>query len=110
MKAQDLGDYAYKIRREDNKWHITPILDWEMKFGFFSPYTLFDAERRFRKAINAGPWHVSLIPGISREKIEINIMPSKKHYFLHKKDSVQDTTELEFFSCTTLSRKFYFVI
>lgn len=108
VKVPYTGDYEYKIRREDNKWHITPIIDWDIMFEFTSPYILFDFQRRFRKALNKGPLHVSLIAGFSREKIEIQ--SESKQYFLHKKDSVsKDDVQIEFFPETQLADNFTLV-
>ncbi len=75
----DPSDYEYKITKVQKKWHFTPIIEWDIKFEFISPYTLFDSERRFRKALNVGPLHVSLIPNTGGA---IDVKPYKRQYLL----------------------------
>ena len=81
VTAEILGNYEYKIRRVDKNWELSPIIEWDIKFEFISPYTLFDVENKFRKSINSGPLHTSLVPE-SRGIIEVK--PFKKQYSLHQ--------------------------
>ena len=83
VAADIIGDHEYKINRVKNKWHLSPIIEWDVKFEFISPYTLFDPQRRFRKAFNAGPIHTSLVPSTdSRGNIEVK--PFNKQFMLHR--------------------------
>lgn len=99
--ADNIDNFEYKLVRtpSDNKWHLIPIIDWIIKFEFLSPYVYFSrSERTFRKALNSGPLHVSLVPmGTSRREIEINAFKNRQ-YLLHRKDSVTKnaTTKIQF--------------
>ena len=97
--GENVGQLEYKIvKKKDNKWHLIPFVDWEIKFEFISPFTFFDSNKNFRKAFNSGPLHVSLVPQKNSRR-EIEIKPfNKRQYLLHKKKSVikDGATQLEF--------------
>jgi len=82
VTAEFIGNHEYKISRVQNKWHLTPIIEWDVKFEFISPYIMFDSDNRFRKALNAGPVHSSLVPNADSRGL-LEIKPFKKQYLLH---------------------------
>ena len=90
----------YFLRHVGNKWTIVPHLDikWEINFQFISPYTFKAKDDTFRKAINSGPLHCSLVPN-DTSRNEVSVKPYKKNkYVLHKKSAVapQKYTKLGF--------------
>ena len=108
VEVQHIENYEYKLIRIDNKWHLIPHIDWEIQFEFLSPYTYFDRLFQFRKAINNGPLHVSLVPASTSRK-EIEIKPFKKNkYLLHRKDSITkaSVTRLQFVPKFPISKNF----
>ena len=108
IEASIIDNFEYKLVRKDNKWILTPLIGWKIKFEFISPYTYFDNQRNFRKAFNAGPIHISLIPeNNSRREIEIKIY-KKIQYMLHRKDSVtkEAVTRLQFMPQMPLTSEF----
>ena len=78
VEAEYLFNAEYKIGRQGGKWIFQPEVKWDIKYEFISPYTLFDKQNKFRKALNAAPVHCSIVPNAeSRGKIEVN------NYSLH---------------------------
>ena len=78
VEAEPLFNADYEINRQDGKRFFRPKVKWDIKFEFISPYTLFDVQMKFRKALNSRPVHCSLVPDLeSRGKIEV------KDYSLH---------------------------
>eukprot|EP00745_Piridium_sociabile_P030721 TRINITY_DN50_c0_g2_i2.p2 TRINITY_DN50_c0_g2~~TRINITY_DN50_c0_g2_i2.p2 ORF type:complete len:284 (+),score=16.13 TRINITY_DN50_c0_g2_i2:608-1459(+) len=111
VEADITDDFEYKLVRKENKWHLFPVIDWEIKLEFISPYTFFGSEQTFRKAFNFGPLHVSLIAaGQSRREIEIKPF-KKRQYLLHRKDSVikKAVTKLQFLPKMPLADQFTMV-
>ena len=99
IRDVEVGDFKsdidYRLRHTKNKWTLIPIVepDWEVKFEFRSPYTLISKDYTFRKAINAGPLIVALIPDReSRGKIAIKPYMRNK-YVVHRKESVTGKVE-----------------
>lgn len=107
--ADNVGQFEYKVvKKRDNKWHLIPFIDWEIKFEFLSPFTFFDNNKYFRKSFNSGPLHVSLIPQ-NNSRREIAIKPYKKRqYILHRKKTVTKdaATQLEFIPKMALADEF----
>jgi len=102
----------YKLKRKDNKWSLIPSIDWEVKFEFLSPYTLFANNRNFRKSLNEGPMLVSLIPDDnSRREIEIKQF-NKKQYLIHRKESVTKNavTKVNFLPKIPVSNEFTMIL
>ena len=82
VEAELVGNQDYKIRRTGGKWHFNPIVEWDLKFEFISPYTMMDLQNKFRKALNAGPVLCSIIPDFDSRAI-IDVQQYKKSYKLH---------------------------
>ena len=107
VEADLIENFEYKLVRVDTKWNLTPIIDWPIKYEFLSPYVYFDQQKTFRKALNSGPTHVSLVP-MSTSRGEIEIKKFDKKYLLHRKESVvkNATTKLQFMPQTPLPAQF----
>ena len=82
VEAAIVENSNYKIQRIGSKWHLTPIVEWDLKYEFISPYTMIDKQKKFRKALNAGPFHCSIIPDHDSRAI-IDVHRHKKSFRLH---------------------------
>ena len=72
VEAEPLFNADYEINRLGGKWFFRPKVKWDLKYEFVSPYTLFDLQNKFRKALNAGHVHCSIVPNTdSTGKIEV---------------------------------------
>ena len=86
-KTED--NIEYKLVHSNGKWTLKKDdIDWLIKFEFKSPVTLIGGKTNLlRKALNAGPLLVSLIPAnASRE--DIAVKPFKRdQYLIHRLES-----------------------
>ena len=77
----------YVIVKNEGKWglkHLPLKFEWQIKFEFISPNTLVRSDNVFKKALNAGPLLVSLLPDKDSEnKIEVKAY-GKNNYLLHR--------------------------
>lgn len=79
--AEPLFNAVYKIGRKGQKWHFQPKVRWDLKYEFISPYILFDHENKFRKALNAGHVHCSIVPN-SDSSGKIDVTDFQNQYML----------------------------
>ena len=112
VEAEGEDNLTYKVTYKDGKWFFNPVIDWQIKFEFISPYTFYAPDKTFRKAINSGPLLISLAYETA-SRGELELLPfNKTQYLLHRKDSVTkpSTTKLQFVPNFTLPDQYTMII